>query len=97
MEKFAQIISILKIPLRILLPTAFLCSAFLLFANEEITNFLGLTKWVSDFRGYLGIIFVISSILIMEDSSILNLEFLGQVLLPLFFINISILTSSVPS
>lgn len=65
MEWFTKAISALKIPLRILLPALWLFSGTLTLLNEEILNRLSLLEWKTENGFILGLIFTITSCLII--------------------------------
>lgn len=65
MEIFTQIIKILKIPLKVLLPTLWLFSGLLTFLNDDILTKLFLLEWRNKNGFVLGIIFLITFCLIL--------------------------------
>ena len=64
-EWFSKIISVVKIPLRILLPTVCLFSAFFVFATDEVLDKLGMLTWSKDNKFAFGISFIISMCLLL--------------------------------
>lgn len=64
-EWFSKILSVIKIPLRILLPTVCLFSAFFVFATDEVLDKLGMLTWSKDNKFAFGISFIISICLLL--------------------------------
>ena len=56
-ELISKILSIVKIPLRILLPTVCLFTAFFIFATDEVLDKLGMLTWSQDNKFAFGILF----------------------------------------
>ena len=48
MDWITKLINILKIPLKILLPSICIFSGFLLFANDELLNKMNLLSWSNE-------------------------------------------------
>ena len=67
-ELISKILSIVKIPLRILLPTVCLFSAFFIFATDEVLDKLGMLTWSQDNKFAFGILFIISISLLLVYS-----------------------------
>ena len=65
MEWISKLINILKIPLKVLLPSACLFSAFLIFVNTSVLERMNLAKWSQENGFVLGLIFLISSCFIV--------------------------------
>lgn len=65
MEWITKIISTLKIPLKVLLPAVCLFSGLLLFLNDEILIKLNLLEWKNKNGFVFGLIFLISTTLIV--------------------------------
>lgn len=64
-EWFSKIISVVKIPLRILLPTVCLFSAFFVFATDGVLDKLGMLTWSINNKFAFGISFIISLFLLL--------------------------------
>lgn len=65
MEWFSKIMGVLKIPLKILLPTLWLFSGVLTLLTEDILKKLNLFEWRNENGFILGLIFAITSCLIV--------------------------------
>lgn len=65
MELFSKCLDILKIPLRILLPSMWLFSAFMIFSYDNILNKLNLLNWKNDNSFIFGLIFIMTSCLLL--------------------------------
>lgn len=65
MEIFTRIIEIVKIPLKVLLPALWLFSGFLTLLNDEILAKFFLLEWRNENGFIIGIIFLVTSCLIV--------------------------------
>lgn len=64
----SKLISVLKIPLKIIIPAACLFCGFILYANEEVLNKLNLSEFSEEKGFVIGIVFVISICLLLVYS-----------------------------
>ena len=64
MEQLINVINVLKIPLKVLIPTACLCCGALLLLEEEILEKLYLLQWKNENGFIIGVIFLITISLI---------------------------------
>lgn len=65
MEWLTKLVDILKIPVRIVLPSAWIFSGALAFVKDNILSQLGLLAWRNEHKLVLGLVFLISSCLIL--------------------------------
>ena len=65
MEWLTKLVDILKIPVRIVLPSAWIFSGALAFVKDNILSKLGLLAWRNEHKLALGLVFLISSCLIL--------------------------------
>ena len=81
MDIFTKIIEILKIPLKVLLPALWLFSGLLTFLNDDILTKLFLLEWRNKNGFVFGIIFLITSCLILIYILIFVLDKLSDFIL----------------
>lgn len=65
MESISKVLSIIKIPLKVLLPAVWLFSGILLFLNDKMLNKLHLYDWSQNNGFLLGLSFIITTCLIV--------------------------------
>ena len=65
MESISKVLSIIKIPLKVLLPAVWLFSGILLFLNDKMLNKLHLYDWSQNNGFLLGLSFIITTCLII--------------------------------
>lgn len=65
MEWLTNLIDILKIPVKIILPTAWMFSGALSFVQDSFLQKLGLLEWRNEHKMVLGLVFLIASCLIV--------------------------------
>lgn len=68
METISKIMSLMKIPIKVLLPTLCIFSGFAIFATDEILKRLNLFEWCNKNGFVLGLIFLITICLIFVYS-----------------------------
>ena len=72
---FSKLIEWIKLSPKYLVPIG-LVSGFLLFANKTILERFGLVEFVTDFRSWVGIVFLLASALILTDIIIHFIEWI---------------------
>ncbi|MBE7015171.1 MAG: hypothetical protein E7419_08275 [Ruminococcaceae bacterium] len=65
MEWISNIIKFLKLPIKIILPTAWIFSCSLIFLEEKLLKKIGVLEWKNENGFVIGIIFLITSCLII--------------------------------
>jgi len=85
MEWLSNFVDVLKIPLKILLLASCLFSGALTFLNKTILEKLGLFEWKTENRVIIGLIFVISTCLIIVYSVYYLKEKLSKLILKMTF------------
>ena len=65
MEWISNIIKFLKLPIKIILPTAWIFSYSLIFLEEKLLKKIGVLEWKNENGFVIGIIFLITSCLII--------------------------------
>lgn len=70
MEWISKLADVLKVPLKVLLPSSWLFSSAMAFLPNKWLNKLGLLAWRNEYKFVLGLVFVITTCLILVYSFI---------------------------
>ncbi len=65
MEWISKLVDILKVPLKVILPSSWLFSSAMAFFPDKWLGKLGLLEWRNDYRFIFGLVFIISTCLIL--------------------------------